>query len=54
MPSLHKLAWENSNLTGESVSATPNDVNHLFKCPANPTQLQSKDLWKRPAKAAAF
>jgi hypothetical protein len=35
-------------------NATPHDVNHLFNCPANPTQLQSIDLWKKPAKAAAF
>ena len=35
-------------------NAAPHDVNHLFNCPANPTQLKAIDLWKRPARAAVF
>ena len=37
-----------------TCNATPHDVNHLFNCPDNPTELKPVDLWKRPAAAAAF
>lgn len=31
---------------------TPHDVNHLFSCPANPTDLTSTDLWRKAKEAA--
>ena len=37
-----------------TCNATPHDVNHLFNCTDNPTELKPVDLWKRPAAAAAF
>ena len=32
----------------------PHDVEHLFNCPKNPTQLTPIDLWKRPLEVANF
>ena len=33
---------------------SPHDVNHLFNCPSNTTDLSPIDLWHRPKMAAAF
>ena len=33
---------------------TPHDTNHLFNCPAKPTQLTVRSLWDRPIETADF
>jgi len=33
---------------------TPYDVQYIFNCPANPTNLTPLDLWKKPREAAHF
>ena len=33
---------------------SPHDVEHVFNCPMNPTELDPSDLWLRPTEVAAF
>ena len=33
---------------------SPHDVNHLFNCKRNPTNLDPPDLWKKPIAVAKF
>ena len=50
----------NSRIDGNILNScpkchqSPHDSSHLFNCPANPTTLTPKDLWKQPKKCADF
>ena len=35
-------------------SESQHDANHLFNCYLNPTQLCTRDLWRKPIQAAKF
>jgi hypothetical protein len=37
-----------------SCNLNPHDVPHLFNCPQNPTNLTTRDLWKKPKEVARF
>ena len=50
---LHRIDDSISNICPD-CNATPHDVPHLFNCPANPTQLTMRDLWRKPRECSRF
>ena len=49
----HKIQCDVSDICPECHLA-PHSTAHLFECVANPTNLETKDLWTRPREVARF
>ena len=50
---LHSIGQSDTDICPDCRTA-PQDTAHIFSCPANPTELQTIDLWENPLAVANF